>query len=139
MADSQVGIDVEKNKRIDLDIGKQYFAKDEYNSILLQPPELRSKRLLEFWTLKESYLKYLGYGLVMELSSFCVSYDGDKASLTSGEKKADFGKLNFANKNYVGFVCTEEGKIQENVQVKMISIHELIKDINSNLEDKKQR
>ena len=70
---SPVGIDVE---RLRMDSGKeqiarQFFHPDE-QAYLFEKNADFEKRFFQIWTMKESYLKYLGTGIDRSLSSFCV-------------------------------------------------------------------
>lgn len=67
-----VGIDVECLRGRDscLDIAEHYFAPEEYSSLLRLPAEQRPSGFLEYWTLKESYIKARGMGLSLPLHQF---------------------------------------------------------------------
>ena len=68
ISDQNVGCDIEKIKPIDLKIAKRFFTDDEYNEIINSDnPECAFYRL---WTLKESFLKVTGEGLLLPLNSF---------------------------------------------------------------------
>lgn len=71
--DCPVGVDVEQMKadgRDILEIAKRFFHRAEYEQLRKSPdPTIDFYRL---WTLKESYLKFLGEGLHRPLNSFCV-------------------------------------------------------------------
>ena len=75
-----VGIDVEGIKRwppraenereSGLDIARRYFAPSEADDLEALPPEKQGRAFLEYWTLKEAYIKATGLGLSMPLTSF---------------------------------------------------------------------
>lgn len=50
-------MDIERNDIVDLDVAKQFFTKREFEKILED-----NTKLIRYWTLKESYLKAIGYG-----------------------------------------------------------------------------
>lgn len=69
----EVGVDVE-TLRPDTDIeniARRFFAPDERNYVF-EDQENQRIRFFEIWTGKESYLKYLGLGLMKDLASFSI-------------------------------------------------------------------
>ena len=69
-----VGIDVEQ---IVWDSGKEkivcrFFAEDEQEYVFDGGEQSSAERFFQIWTAKESYLKYLGTGLLKSLTSFSV-------------------------------------------------------------------
>lgn len=70
---SEVGVDVE-TVRMDTNIeaiARRFFAPEE-QSFVFQEEADRHQRFFRIWTGKESYVKYLGTGLNMDLASFSV-------------------------------------------------------------------
>lgn len=75
-----IGIDVEDlRRRVPLEIADSYFAPDEVHQLQALPAELRSRCFLDFWTLKESYIKARGQGLSMPLEQFGFSLESDRS------------------------------------------------------------
>ena len=72
---SQVGIDVEgiSARASGLDIARRYFASSEAEDLEALPPEQQGRAFLEYWTLKEAYIKATGLGLSMPLRSFAFT------------------------------------------------------------------
>ena len=69
ISDMEVGVDVEYNDpAIDLNIAKNYFYNSEYESIMKSNEP--SAEFFKYWVLKESYMKYTGLGMNLELDSF---------------------------------------------------------------------
>lgn len=71
ISDEEVGLDIEKirnnvNERISYRISKEKIKKDE---------------IIKIWTVKESYLKYLGVGITTDLKN--VVFDEESVSLNS--------------------------------------------------------
>lgn len=70
-----IGIDIEKISQIDLDISKNYFSKKEHEDLL------RSNNPIEYfftlWSLKESYIKFIGKGLSHPLDSFSMVFSSN--------------------------------------------------------------
>jgi 4'-phosphopantetheinyl transferase len=67
-----VGIDVETvhNRRAAVDIADQVLAVEEIKALKKVPRLSRQDRFLEYWTLKESYIKARGEGLAVPLELF---------------------------------------------------------------------
>lgn len=69
ISDREVGVDIEYiDPEIDLDIAKHYFYNTEYENIM--NAENKSEEFFKYWVLKESYMKYTGLGMNLELNSF---------------------------------------------------------------------
>jgi 4'-phosphopantetheinyl transferase len=68
----EVGIDVENLDRQEsnTDIAERFFAPEEVSELISQPQDKQPVRFLEYWTLKESYIKAIGMGLSCPLESF---------------------------------------------------------------------
>ena len=62
IADSPVGVDIEKIRDIDLSVAKKHFAPDEQDYVL-EKMSLSRQRFFEIWTRKEAYVKMLGKGI----------------------------------------------------------------------------
>lgn len=80
--DAPLGIDVEQ---IRMDGGKeavarQFYRSDEQAYVFSADGENRAKRFFRIWTMKESYLKYLGTGITSPLNSFSAL--GDRLGVT---------------------------------------------------------
>lgn len=71
--DSCLGVDVEEI-RMDTDISaiSSRFYSPEERHYVLEEPALSRSRFFEVWTGKESYIKFLGTGLKIDLRSFSV-------------------------------------------------------------------
>jgi len=70
-SDCQVGIDIEKNKGNRLKVARRFFAKEELDDLFAFAEEKdQIEYFYQLWTLKESYMKAIGKGISMSLSSF---------------------------------------------------------------------
>ena len=69
-----VGVDVEGLRMRDtgVDIARRFFAPAETAYLERQAPEDRLRVFLEFWTLKEAYIKAIGKGLAAGLATFAM-------------------------------------------------------------------
>ena len=68
----ELGVDVEHLGRLETntDIAERFFAPEEVAELLAQPQDTQSMRFMQYWTLKESYIKAIGMGLSCPLDSF---------------------------------------------------------------------
>lgn len=74
----ELGLDVEKNPDSAdiLNAASDFFAEVEVQNLFSQPANRRLHRFLEFWTLKEAFIKAVGMGLSMPLDKFWFALDG---------------------------------------------------------------
>ncbi|WP_440964809.1 4'-phosphopantetheinyl transferase family protein [Massilia sp. GER05] len=69
--DGQLGIDVEETgHNVAQTVADHYFAAREIRQLRAASPAEHAHRFLEFWTLKESYIKARGMGLSIPLQKF---------------------------------------------------------------------
>lgn len=74
VSDEEVGVDVEKIKRVDLKVSNRFFSNAEKEFINLTP-ERTNNRFFEIWTRKEAYVKCSGKGFHLPFDSFNVLED----------------------------------------------------------------
>lgn len=73
VSDQPVGIDIEHKKKNCLSVAKRCFCQEEYEDILGAGTDLeQEKRFLEYWTMKEAWIKHSGEGLHIPLNSFRI-------------------------------------------------------------------
>jgi 4'-phosphopantetheinyl transferase len=79
MRGASVGIDVERCARgvAGSDVASRYFAASEIRQLQVCPPDQYPTRFIEFWVLKESYIKAVGSGLSLNLNAFSFEFHGD--------------------------------------------------------------
>ncbi|MBU3102831.1 4'-phosphopantetheinyl transferase family protein [Clostridium gasigenes] len=76
--DNPIGIDIEEIKEIEYkEISKNLFTLSEFEYIVKNNSKTSLSKFYDIWTLKESYIKCLGEGLVKLLKSFCINLDND--------------------------------------------------------------
>jgi 4'-phosphopantetheinyl transferase len=68
----EVGVDVEQVKNAKYDVARRFFSPAEYQELESLEGEKKNDYFYSLWTVKESYLKFLGKGLTRALSSFSV-------------------------------------------------------------------
>lgn len=73
VSDGLIGIDIEGRKKNRLAVAKRCFDQKEYEDIISANTEQeQDMRFLEYWTMKEAYVKYLGEGLRIPFHSFQI-------------------------------------------------------------------
>lgn len=107
--DQRVGVDVEEITDIDLSISQHYFHPIEHNDIINN--RNANERFFDYWTLKESYIKFMTKGLSYPLQSFRVNWNQDH-SITiiedEGVVRNTYLKQYDIAKNYKMAVCSEK-------------------------------
>ncbi|MGY2288354.1 4'-phosphopantetheinyl transferase family protein [Pseudomonas sp. SDO528_S397] len=69
--EDSVGVDVETRERsVDVDLADRFFSADEVRYLYSLPRAAQASVFLNFWTLKEAYIKARGQGLSIALDSF---------------------------------------------------------------------
>lgn len=95
ISDMEVGVDVEYiDREIDLNIAKNYFFNREYESIMKSADP--SEEFFNYWVLKESYMKYTGLGMNLDLDSFEIMID-DEIKLKNDDKHLKFNLFDIKN------------------------------------------
>ncbi|WP_181885298.1 4'-phosphopantetheinyl transferase family protein [Trinickia dinghuensis] len=74
----RLGIDVEDiDREMPLDVADRFFSAIEVQQLQSLPAHLQPARFLDFWTLKESYIKACGKGLSLPLDQFGFDFRGE--------------------------------------------------------------
>ena len=95
ISDREVGADIEHiDPTIDLNIAKHYFYNSEYVNIMnaKNPPD----EFFRYWVLKESYMKYTGLGMNLQLDSFEIIIE-DEIKLKNDSKNLKFSLFDIEN------------------------------------------
>lgn len=111
-----VGVDVEPlDRHAALDLADAYFARSEVAALRALPDTDQPRRFLEYWTLKEAYLKARGTGLALPLDQFgfdVTSPDRPSVSFEPGfgdeERAWQFDRL-FLGGTHIVAVATQRG------------------------------
>ena len=95
ISDRNVGADVEYiDSEIDLDIAKNYFFNREYETIMKS--DNPSEEFFNYWVLKESYMKYTGLGMNLDLDSFEIIIENE-IKLKNDEENLKFKLFDIEN------------------------------------------
>ncbi|MDI3310009.1 MAG: 4'-phosphopantetheinyl transferase superfamily protein, partial [Thermoanaerobacterium sp.] len=109
-----LGIDVEKIRNVNLNVAKRFFSRDEFEDMIKSPDKI--DYFFTLWTLKESYVKALGMGLHIPLSSFTIKI-GDEIKLLSEKNSKYYFRQFYVDDGYKMAVCAEDDEFQEDVNI----------------------
>lgn len=111
-----VGIDVEQVKKARMEIARRFFTKSEYQNLMDAPEPARAEFFYTLWTLKESYLKAIGRGLTLSLSSFELkASQGEYVVDINGTFAEAHLQVVSLEKGYKLAVCAFEPEIRQEV------------------------
>jgi len=106
VAPAELGIDVERVRKVNLRVAERFFSSPEIHDLMEQAEEYRMHYFITLWTIKESYLKAIGSGLTQHLNSFTIIKNGDLYLLTGNEEAERYGiETRQLNPEYVMAVC----------------------------------
>ena len=90
----------------------RFFHEEEMALLKTLEGDKQDQLFFNYWSVKESFLKYIGTGLTRPLNSFVVKFTGENVSLCEGVNKLplrvnacpiDFG--------YACYVCSEHNDL----------------------------
>ena len=109
--ENPVGIDIEKIQDIDMSIAKSFFSKSESEYIFSLHKEKQLEEFYKIWTIKEAYIKWKGMGMYIDLNSFDVVIDNNRAYIyTKGKKEKCLVYLKKIENEYILSYCVEDVK-----------------------------
>ena len=117
MSDQEIGIDIEKIRAVNFKkIAKRFFCESEYEDLLAKKQPEQLNYFFQLWTLKESYLKWLGTGLRIPLNSCSFKVTDEKISCKRDGKVLEspyFKQLSF--EGYQLSVCSPISEFPDEV------------------------
>lgn len=112
---TNIGVDIEKIQIGNERIADKVFTKEEKSFINSVTGIEKSKRFTQIWTLKESYIKYLGTGLSTRMDSFSINVIDSVINNHNGKIQDDLIiKSDLYDTDYYLSVCGEEKKVTVN-------------------------
>lgn len=84
-SDAETGIDIEKKTACRMEVARRFFHPEETARLEAAGEEERRQLFFDYWTIKESFLKYTGSGLTAPLSGFRVSLSRKEISIRQGD------------------------------------------------------
>ncbi len=120
VSQKKIGVDVEKisETEVELDLAYRFFQFEEYCNINNSDQMNKVKRFYDYWSSKESYMKWDGRGLGVSMSSFKVVFEDSSILVRKNEETYDCHiELHEIDKNYVFATCISQKCEIENVRV----------------------
>lgn len=107
VAPTEIGIDVERVRKVNLRIAERFFSAPEIQDLMACDENDRMRYFITLWTIKESYLKAIGRGLTQHLNSFTIIRSGGSYLLTGNEEAEGYGiETRQIDDEYMMAVCT---------------------------------
>jgi len=129
---AEIGIDIEKICTEQEGLPISSFTREEQDYINEAVGEQRLKRFTKIWTLKESYVKYVGTGLSTDLDSFSILVeDAIKVRGQDGIDEAVNLESHLFQTDYYLSTCS----VEEEVTLCEIELEDLIEFINLKKQD----
>lgn len=106
VASREIGIDVERIRKVNLRIAERFFSPSEINDLMACNEANRMQYFITLWTIKESYLKAIGRGLTQHLNSFTIVKNNHSYLLSGNPEAEQFGiETQQLNNDYLMAVC----------------------------------
>lgn len=123
----EIGIDIEKIQHGDTEQTAKQLATPEYEYIMACDGPKKMERFVRIWTLKESYTKYLGYGLSIPLQSFSV-YHTNLLSEKGDEIKTRYRNVWLKQKKFhKSHYLSECSHTEDKMNIKVLAFDEIKK------------
>jgi 4'-phosphopantetheinyl transferase len=87
-----IGVDAENlsTSRISMDVAERFFSREESATLRGLCADRQPQRFLEYWTLKESYIKAKGIGLAIPLDQFSFRFPReDRIEISMAPEQSD--------------------------------------------------
>ena len=107
ISDEEVGVDIEKIEKAPVEVAEHYFHSREYKLIRSKASEEVDEYFYKMWTLKESYIKWIGKGLSKQLDSFSINEDINNEFYIGENKELRLNQCKF-DKDYIISLCSKE-------------------------------
>jgi len=105
-----IGCDIEKARPFDVHLAERFFHPDEWAYLSSLPQDAREEGFFRLWTRKESYMKALGLGFSLPMSSFALCADGTDALLSGGDGQRWFFRSFTAEDDCYCAVCARDAE-----------------------------
>lgn len=118
----EIGVDIEKQKILDLNLAQHIFAPEEYEDLIALSDRNQLNYFYKLWTLKEAYIKYCGVGLSLPLQSFFFKIHSGGIHLNATNQMDSLYFLTTSIEQQYSIACCSNEKIEENA-IEQISLH----------------
>jgi 4'-phosphopantetheinyl transferase len=119
-----IGIDVERIRTVDFKMAKRFFSQQESDELFQKDETKKNDFFFTLWTFKESYIKAIGKGLYLPLSSFTVKFIHEYkiGIIIDGKLLNDIHlKMYPLDKDYKLSVCASHEQFPESITIKGIN------------------
>ncbi len=118
VSNKEIGVDIEKRARAKMKVAKRFFHEQEIQCLNALSGVEQDQLFFNYWAVKESFLKYIGTGLVRPLNTFSVVFGGEHISLYEDTRKLLLHvKECVVDVDYACYVCSENDEIPEMIEV----------------------
>ena len=129
LSNVDIGVDIEhmkKTQKTNLEVVSRFFTDDEYNYILsFNCEDEIQKSFYKIWTLKESYVKTIGKGLLLPFKSFSMIINKHNISIeSSSDLRKYYFKTYQVRNDYIASICSLSDFKQEKIE--QIDIQEIL-------------
>ena len=108
VSDSEIGVDIEKRAKARMEVAGRFFHEREVRMLEEVSGNEQDKLFYDYWSVKESFLKYIGTGLTRPLNSFVVQFLGKRISLYEGANELPLCVTSCpVDPGYACYVCGE--------------------------------
>lgn len=108
-ADVEVGCDIEYVDSVDLNLAERFFCKPEYEFIMGHLEQERKEAFYRIWTIKESFMKAVGSGMMLPLDKFCIKIGGN-IQVEQHYNNEEYGIEDWKEGEYHAALCWNRGK-----------------------------
>lgn len=114
VSDREVGVDIEKRAKARMEVAGRFFHEREVRMLKSLSGTGQDQLFFNYWSVKESFLKYIGTGLTRPLNSFIVTFTGERVSLYEGVNELPL-HVNACpvDAGYACYVCGEYNGVPE--------------------------
>ena len=125
VSDREVGIDIEKRAKARMEVAGRFFHEGEVRMLKSLSGTEQDRLFFNYWSVKESFLKYIGTGLTRPLNSFIVTFTGERVSLYEGINGLPL-HVNACpvDAGYACYVCSEYDGLPE---IREVTFEEIIR------------
>ncbi len=108
-ADVEVGCDIEYVDSVDLNLAERFFCKPEYEFIMGHLEQEKKEAFYRIWTIKESFMKAVGSGMILPLDKFCIKIGGN-IQVEQHYNNEEYGIEDWKEGEYHAALCWNRGK-----------------------------
>lgn len=124
VSDREVGIDIEKRAKARMEVARRFFHEQEIEELMALSGDKQDELFFNYWSAKESFLKYVGTGLSRSLNSFVVKFLSGKVILCEDENELDLHVLPCSVD--VAYACSVCGEYCVVSEIREVHFHDLI-------------